>query len=97
MQLGDATAVGAALDTLRSDLQHLVKLVEDHGLDAYDDPGLVGFMHKFEQVRNQLPLVDHQVLRDAGRLPAAEQPGQGCGAALCYPSAMATWPATCAR
>lgn len=67
MELGDATAVGAALDTLRTDLQHLVKLVADHGLDAYDDPGLVGFMHEYEQVRNQLPLVDHQVVLDAER------------------------------
>jgi len=48
-----------ALDQLSTGLDHLVKLVEDGGLDHFDDPGLVGFLQSFEKVRNRLSLVDH--------------------------------------
>jgi uncharacterized protein DUF222 len=51
--------VDQALDQLSTGLDHLVKLVEDRGLDHYDDPGLVGFLQGFERVRNRLSLVDH--------------------------------------
>jgi hypothetical protein len=37
--------VDLALDQLSVGLDHLVKLVEDGGLDALDDAGLVGFLH----------------------------------------------------
>ena len=47
-------------------LDHLVKMVEDGGLDDLDDAGLVGFLHGFEQLRNRLPLVDHAVIGDGG-------------------------------
>ena len=53
------TPVDEALDQLANDFDHLVKLVEDGGLDHYDDTGLVGFLHGFEQLRNRLSLVDH--------------------------------------
>jgi hypothetical protein len=58
---GDAIAnpVDQAVDQLSVGLDHLVKLVEDGGLDRYDDPGLVGFLQSFEKVRNRLPLIDH--------------------------------------
>jgi hypothetical protein len=59
---GDATVAAPlddALDQLSVGLDHLVKLVEDGGLDRYDDPGLVGFLQSFEKVRNRLPLIDH--------------------------------------
>ena len=69
MDLGvdDASApspnpVHQALDQLSVGLDHLVKLVEDGGLDHYDDPGLVGFLQSFEQVRNRLSLVDHHTV-----------------------------------
>jgi hypothetical protein len=55
----DANPVDHALDQLTVGLDHLVKLVEDGGLDHFDDPGLVGFLQTFEKVRNRLPLVDH--------------------------------------
>jgi hypothetical protein len=54
-----ANPVEDALDQLSVGLDHLVKLVEDGGLDHYDDPGLVGFLQSFERVRNRLPLIDH--------------------------------------
>ena len=63
MEVGAADAIGNpvehALDQLSVGLDHLVKLVEDGGLDHYDDPGLVGFLQGFEKVRNRLSLVDH--------------------------------------
>jgi hypothetical protein len=66
---GDSTAVGGlpcpvdlALDQLNVSLDHLVKLVEDGGLEVLDDAGLVGFLQGFEQLRNRLPLVDHAAI-----------------------------------
>jgi hypothetical protein len=70
---GDSTAgdlpcpVDLALDALSTSLDHLVKLVEDGGLEVLDDAGLVGFLQGFERLRNRLPLVDHQVITDATR------------------------------
>ena len=65
---GDSTAgslptpVDLALDQLCTGLDHLVKLVEDGGLESLDDDGLVGFLQGFEKVRNRLPLVDHAAI-----------------------------------
>ena len=75
---GDSTAgslpapVDLALDQLSVSLDHLVKLVEDGGLESLDDAGLVGFLQGFEKVRNRLPLVDHRTITDvvARDLPA---------------------------
>ena len=67
---GDSTAgslptpVDLALDQLATGLDHLVKLVEDGGLESLDDAGLVGFLQGFEKVRNRLPLVDHRAIGD---------------------------------
>jgi delta-aminolevulinic acid dehydratase/porphobilinogen synthase len=79
MEVGAADATGnpvvQALDQLTVGLDHLVKLVEDGGLDHYDDPGLVGFLQDFEKVRNRLSLVDHvsiaavEVRSEASRVP----------------------------
>ena len=44
-----------------------MKLVEDGGLEVFDDTQLVGFVHGFERLRNRLPLIDHQTVRDAQR------------------------------
>ena len=61
----EPTPVDHALDQLTTSLDHLVKLVEDGGLDGYDNAGLVGFLQSFEQFRNRLPLIDHRGIRDA--------------------------------
>ena len=53
------------LTQLSGCFDELVKLVEDGGLDGFDDPGLVGFVQAFETFRNRLPLIDHRVIRDA--------------------------------
>ena len=59
---GLPTLVDLALDQLCTGLDHLVKLVEDGGLESLDDAGLVGFLQGFEKVRNRLPLVDHAAI-----------------------------------
>ncbi len=68
---GGATAIDAALDAFRVAAHELIGVVEGGGLDQLDDVGFVGFVQRFEQVRHQLPLVDHRVVRDgdARRLP----------------------------
>ncbi len=67
----EATAVDLALDAWSTAQDQLVKLVEDGGLDDLDDRELVGFLQRFEQVRNRSALVDHRAVRDAEarRLP----------------------------
>jgi hypothetical protein len=61
----EPTPVDVALDVLSTSLDHLVKLVEDGGLDSLPNSGLLGFVQSFEKVRNRLPLVDHRVIADA--------------------------------
>ena len=69
---GEPTPVDLALDQLRVSLDHLVKIVEDRGLETLTDAQLVGFLHGFEQLRNRLPLVDHAMVGDAARRNLAE-------------------------
>jgi len=67
LHFGEVGAVDDALDALNVSLDHLVKLVEDGGLEVFDDTQLVGFLQGFERLRNRLPLVDHQAVPDAQR------------------------------
>src|SRR3954453_7771073 len=79
-QSGGATPVDHALDALSTALDHLVKIVEDGGLDAYDQAGLLGFARSFEQVRRRSTLVDHRLVRDLETRRVAEtltQPSTG--------------------
>jgi hypothetical protein len=62
--VAEVTAVDHALDQFGTALEHLVKVVEDGGLDRYDDSGLVAFMQSFERFRNRLSVVDHRVIGD---------------------------------
>src|SRR4051812_23015421 len=75
-----ATPVDHALDALSTAVDHLVKVVEDGGLDGYDDAGLLGFARSFEQVRRRTSLVDHRLVRDLETRRVAEtlaQPSTG--------------------
>ncbi len=88
MDFGDVGAVDAAFDALNISLDHLVKLVEDGGLEVFDDTQLVGFLQGFERLRNRLPLIDHQTVRDAQRrnLPdvlCQSTPCRGCWRPRC--------------
>ncbi|HET9872034.1 MAG TPA: hypothetical protein VFP89_05495 [Propionibacteriaceae bacterium] len=68
----EVTAVDQAMDQLATAVDHLVKVVDDGGLDHYEFSELVGFMQSFEQVRNRLPLVDHRVIADGERRGLAD-------------------------
>ena len=72
-EVGEPTAVEFALDGLATALDHLVKTVEDGGLDAHDQAGLVSVLQGFERVRNRMALVDHTLIADGARrgLPVA--------------------------
>jgi hypothetical protein len=70
--VAEPTPVALALDALSTSLDHLVKIVEDGGLETLDDARLVGFLHGFERLRNRLPLVDHTVIGAAARRNLAE-------------------------
>ena len=65
MDIGGTAAVDAALDALSVSVDHLVKLVEDGGLETCTEGQLVGFLQGFERVRNRLPLVDHAAVGEA--------------------------------
>src|SRR5829696_3155250 len=73
----EPTAADLALDVLSTDLDHLIKIVEDGGLFSYDNAGLVGFMQSFERLRNRLPLIDHRAIIDAQRRTLADALTQG--------------------
>ena len=77
MDIGDPGQVEQALDTLHVDLDHLIKLVEDRGLETLDDPGLVGFLQGFEKLRNRLPLIDHQMIKEGTTRGLAQSQCQG--------------------
>ena len=64
MDVGDPSAAEQALDSLHVGLDHLLKLVEDRALESLDDTGLVGFLQRFERLRNRLPLIDHQMINE---------------------------------
>jgi hypothetical protein len=61
----EPTPVDHALDQLSTSLDHLIKVVEDGGLEGYDNIGLIGFLQLFERFRNRLPLIDHRAIREA--------------------------------
>jgi hypothetical protein len=75
MDVAPGTPVGHALTALSAALDSLVAAVEAGGLDHFDTEKFVSFLQEFEAVRNRLPLVDHQVLRDA---EARDLPGTLC-------------------
>src|SRR5918999_4706368 len=72
VELGELAAVDSALDALSVSFDHLVKIVEDGGLETCTEAQLVGFLQGFERVRNRLPLVDHAVVGEAIRRNLAE-------------------------
>ncbi len=74
---GIGSPVACALDQLSVGVDHLVKLVEDGGLDALDTVGFVGFVPGLERVRNRLRLADHRIIADAGRRELPDELAQG--------------------
>ena len=58
-----ATALQAAVDSVRTAVGHLVKVVDDGALADLGAVGLVGFLAEVEQVRNVLPVVDRAAIQ----------------------------------
>jgi Domain of unknown function (DUF222)/HNH endonuclease len=73
MDFGGTAVIDDALDQLVVGVDHLVKVLEEGGLDSLDDTGFVNFMQALERVRNRIPLADHRIIADAERrnLPQA--------------------------
>ncbi len=59
----DATPLQHALDGFSTALDHLVKIVDDGGVDELDAHALVGFAQDFEAIRNRMSCIDHVVIR----------------------------------
>ena len=53
----------AAVDSVRTALGHLIKVVDDGALTDLGAQGLVGFLAEVEQVRNTLPVVDRAAIQ----------------------------------
>ena len=64
---GCVTPLDYAFDQLVTGLDHLIKVVEDGGLDHYDDDRLLGFHQAYESLRARMPLVEHQVILEEER------------------------------
>ena len=73
----EAQSVGRTLTTLVTGLDHLIKDVDDRGLEQLDDLGLIEFMHSFEQLRNRLSVVDHHIIVDGQRRDLPDRLCQG--------------------
>jgi hypothetical protein len=73
MQLGDRTAaelterspLDAALNTLDAALTQVIENIDSGQLDQLDSTAKLAFWHRFESIRNRLPLVDHGLIADA--------------------------------
>jgi len=63
----EVVSVGHTLNAVVTGLDHLIKRVDDRGLEQLDDPALIEFMHTFEQLRNRLSVVDHHIIVDGQR------------------------------
>ncbi len=72
-----ASSVDLALDQLSLGVDHLVKLLEDGGLDSLDNADFVTFMQSLERVRNRMPLADHRIIADAERRDLPDAVTQG--------------------
>lgn len=54
----DTSPLHAAVDQVRTAVEHVVKLVDDGALTDLGALGLVGFLQDWDQVRNTMPVVD---------------------------------------
>jgi hypothetical protein len=77
MDVGDPDQLEQALDGLQVSMDHLIKLLEDRALETLDDNGLVGFLQGFERLRNRLPLIDHQMIKEGTARNLAQTLCQG--------------------
>jgi hypothetical protein len=77
MDVGDPDQLEQALDGLHVSLDHLIKILEDRALETLDDNGLVGLLQGFERLRNRLPQIDHQMIKEGTARNLAQTLCQG--------------------
>src|SRR5690242_17176253 len=58
----EATPLLLALDGFATALDHLVKVVDDRGLDELDAAALVEFLQAFEQIRSRMSVIDQAAI-----------------------------------
>ena len=74
MQLGDhntaeridRSGLDVALNAFDAALDKLIDAIESGGLDQLTAAEKISFWQRFETSRNRLPLIDHQLIADAG-------------------------------
>src|SRR5687768_2278978 len=74
MQLGDSTAgermecspLDVALDQAQQALTKMISLLDAGQLEQLTAAEKISFWQRFEAFRNQLPLIDHRLIADAG-------------------------------
>jgi Domain of unknown function (DUF222) len=79
MQLGDCTRadlterspLDAALDALDAALAAVIEKIDSGQLDQLDSTAKRALWHRFESIRNRLPLVDHGLIADAEAIDLA--------------------------
>ena len=76
MDSAGGDALDAAFRTMRAGFDQLLALTEDRALEQRDTVGTVDFIQEFERIRNQLALIDHQIIRDAQRRGLANELSQ---------------------
>lgn len=58
-----AAPLQAAVEEIRTAIDHMIKIVDDGALDDLGAAGLVGFLQDWETLRNTLPVVDRAALQ----------------------------------
>jgi hypothetical protein len=72
---GDDTPVERAMEMLSSSLAELIRVVGEGGLGHFDSDGLLEFMRSFERARNQMSVVDHEVVAECERRALSQRLG----------------------
>lgn len=65
MDDGNSGPAGTALAAARAALRGLIAAVDDGGLDHLDHGAFLSFWQELEELRNEVPVVEHRLVRDA--------------------------------
>ena len=59
-----ATALDNAVDQFKTGIAQLNKMLADAGLSVVENDRLIAVMQDIEQARNQIPLMDHSLIKE---------------------------------